>query len=316
MRVVIWTRLTGRRFRERLEAHPSLEVLVPADAAEAIGMVRGADLLVTDGAYDPTLAAALRHDRGRLRFIQLVTAGYDGLTALGVPDGVAVSNVGGFFSATVAEHAIALLIALLRQLSHAVADTERHIQDRGMATQVRSLQGADVVIIGFGSIGQELARRLRPFGVRILALVQTPRFEALADEIHTRRSLHAILARADAAIVAAPLTAATRRLIGQAEFAACKRGMILINVARGELVDTAALAAALAGGQIGGAGLDVTDPEPLPPDHPLWASPNLIVTPHVAGSGRRGAADRMADVVLANIALLAAGKPPLHQVSV
>src|SRR5215470_3291468 len=90
--------------------------------------------------------------------------------------------------------------------------------------------------------------------------------------------------------------------------------MILINVARGEVVDTDALATALAEGRIGGAGLDVTDPEPLPPDHVLWRARNVVITPHVGGVGRPDAAERIADLVLDNIALIEAGRPPRHRI--
>ena len=315
MRAVIWTPLVGRRFRQRLEAH-GLEVVVPPDGAAAIAAARAADLLITDGAYDAELAAALRRDKGRLRWIQLVTAGYDGLVAHGVPDGVIVSNVGGFFSPAVAEHAVALLLALLRQLPKSIADTRTGVFDRSGAVQLRSLAGMTVAIIGFGSIGHEVAQRLRPFGVRIIGLVRRQRADSLADEIHTMNELHDVLARADVAIVSVPLVQATRGLIAQREFDLCRRGMILINVSRGEVVDSVALAAALRDGRIAGAGLDVTDPEPLPENHPLGVAPNLIVTPHIAGTGRPGAADAMADLVLGNIDVMATGKPPLHRVEV
>jgi phosphoglycerate dehydrogenase-like enzyme len=316
MRVVVATSLVGRRFRERLATHAGLTVLVATDVSAAIAMCRGAEVLVTDGSWDPVLSAALRADKGRLHFIQLVTAGYDGLLAHGIPHGVIVSNVGGFYSASVAEHAMALLLGLLRQLPRSLQDTARHVHDRRQAPQLGSLQGATVALIGFGGIGQEVARRLRPFGARIVALVRTPRSYPSADEVHLISHLHEVLARADAAIVAVPLTPMTRGLIGRAAFSVCKRSMILINVARGEVVDSAALAAALQEGRLGGAGLDVTDPEPMPAGHPLWHAPNVIVTPHVGGLGQSGAPDRMADLVLANIDLVVAGKPPLHQVQV
>ena len=315
MRVVIWTKLAGRRFRQRLEADPRLDVVVPDAVEAAISAGRGADLLITDGAYDAELARALVSDKGRLRFIQLVTAGYDGLEAHGVPDGVVVSNAGPFFAATVAEHAVALLLALLRQVPQMVEDTRARIQDRRVAARMRSLQGASVALVGFGHIGREVAHRLRPFGPRILALVRAPRTDPLADEMHPMAALHDVLARADIAIVAVPLTPETQRLLSRSVFDGCKPGMILVNMARGEVVDSAALAAALQDGRVAAAGLDVTDPEPLPRDHVLWGAPNLIVTPHVAGAGVSGAAERMADLVLANIDLLAAGKPPLHRVS-
>ena len=126
--------------------------------------------------------------------------------------------------------------------------------------------------------------------------------------------LAAVLPQADGVILAVPLTTETRHLLAAAEFTLCKPGLWLVNVARGEVVDTAALAAALKDGRVGGAALDVTDPEPLPPDAPLWSCPNLLVTPHVGGVGIARAADRVAELVVENIARFRPGEALNHVV--
>jgi phosphoglycerate dehydrogenase-like enzyme len=146
----------------------------------------------------------------------------------------------------------------------------------------RSLYGVDVVIVGAGGIAEELLRLLQPFGVR--ATVVRRRDVPVADAARTVTvaGLHDALAGAEVVFVAAALTDASRGLIGAQELERMPHGSVLVNVARGGLVDTDALVAALASGRLGGAGLDVTDPEPLPDGHPLWTAPNCIVTPHVA----------------------------------
>jgi phosphoglycerate dehydrogenase-like enzyme len=313
MRVVLWTRLVGRTFRTRLETHPGIELVIPSDVAHMLAAVREAELLITDGgACDAVLAAALRLDRGRLRWIQLVTTGYESLAEHGVPSALIVTNVGDFYSATVAEHAVTLALALVRRLPGMTEDATLAAADPKGRSRPGSLQGATVALVGFGGIGREVARRLRPFGPRVVGLVRSLRPEPLADELYPMSQLEAVLARADVAVLAVPLTPATRHLISTTALAACKPGLILVNVSRGEVVDSEALAEALRAGHLGGAGLDVTDPEPLPPDHPLRASPHVILTPHIAGIGQPHAAERLADLVLSNIELVRADKPPLH----
>ena len=136
----------------------------------------------------------------------------------------------------------------------------------------------------------------------------------MIGSIRPMSDLRAVLPEADGVILAVPLTAGTRNLLSAAEFGLCKPGLWLVNVARGEVVDTAALAAALKDGRVGGAALDVTDPEPLPPDSGLWSCPNLLVTPHVGGVGVARAADRVAELVIENIARFRAGEALEHVV--
>src|SRR5262245_50428876 len=313
MRVVLWTRLVGRRFRARLESHTGIHLIVPDDFETMISAVRGSDVLVTDGStYGARIAEALRQDAGSLRLIQLISTGYDGLTRHGVPAGVMAASVGSFYATTVAEHAMAMLLALFRQLPQMTGAAAA--ADRTIAGRLRSLEGATVAVVGFGGIGRAVAARARPFGARIVAVVQTERPEPLADEVVPQAQLQAALSRADAAVLAVALTDRTRHLIGSAELAACKRGMVLINVARGEVVDTEALAPALRDGQLAGAGLDVTDPEPLPADHPLWQAPNLIVSPHIGGVGRPDTAERLAEFILDNIGRTTDGRPVLNRI--
>jgi phosphoglycerate dehydrogenase-like enzyme len=142
------------------------------------------------------------------------------------------------------------------------------------------LAGKTVLIVGYGSIGSAIEERMKPFGVNVLRVARTARPETSVRAIG---DLHELLPQADIVVLIVPNTVQTRGLIGAPEMALMKRGALLVNAARGPVVVTDALVAALEEGRIRAA-LDVTDPEPLPPEHPLWLAPNCLITPHVAGS--------------------------------
>jgi phosphoglycerate dehydrogenase-like enzyme len=183
----------------------------------------------------------------------------------------------GCFAQPVAEHALALTLALLRVLPKRARATSWNDAPEG-----RSLYGRTVVILGAGGIAWELLRLLEPFGVQSIVVRRRPDPVPGATRTVTADALGEVLPGADVVVVAAALTAGTRHLIGAAELALMRPTTQLVNVGRGALVDTDALVAALARGEIAGAALDVTDPEPLPPAHPLWAEPRCLITPHMA----------------------------------
>jgi phosphoglycerate dehydrogenase-like enzyme len=215
-------------------------------------------------------------------WVQLPYAGVDAFAGLlaGYADRLFPlwTSAKGAYSQPVAEHALALVLALLRVLPERVRATR---WPTGAKTGT-SLFGRTVVIVGAGGIALELIRLLEPFGVHVTVVRRGTAAVAGADRTVTADRLLAVLPEADVVVVAAASTPGTRRLIGPAEFEAMKRTAVLVNIARGDLVDTDALTAALAAGRIAGAGVDVTEPEPLPEGHPLWAEPNVIITPHSA----------------------------------
>lgn len=225
------------------------------------------------------LGAALDAHPG-VGWVQLPWAGVDAFAPLlecHRGDGRVWTSAKGAYAQPVAEHALMLALALLRELPRRVGATAWNADERG-----RSLYGAEVVIIGAGGIAVELLRLLAPFGVR--ATIVRRRAEPVADAYRTvpTTGLVEALEHAEVVFVAAALTGASRGLIGAEELARMSQGAVLVNVARGGLVDTGALVEALRSGRLGGAGLDVTDPEPLPEGHPLWSEPGCIITPHVA----------------------------------
>lgn len=283
--------------------------------ADAIAAMADADaVVVSDNAYTPALAAAVC-GAPRLRWMQIVTAGYDNITRLGAPKRAVITSVGDAFSPSVAVHAVALMLALQRGI-HRMAErkVERH-WDKSLPAIMVMPEGKSVLIVGYGSIGHEIARMVRPLGMRVIGLNRNGSPHELAHEVHKTDQLHRLLPLADAVIVAAPLNPSTLGIIGAPELALMRPGAVLVNVSRGKLVDTMALVAALQEGRIAGAGLDVTEPEPLPGDHPLWGAANLIVSPHVAGAAGPYGAERQVERVSANIARFLAGEPLLNQVA-
>lgn len=182
----------------------------------------------------------------------------------------------GAYAQPVAEHALMLSLALLRRIPERVRAISW-----GESTG-DSLYGRNVVIIGAGGIAIELLRLLAPFGVTSTIVRRSEDPLPGADRTVASDALDEVLADADLVIVAAAMTSGTRHLIGERQLALMKNTAYLVNIARGGLIDTDALVAALESGEIAGAGVDVTDPEPLPDGHPLWSAPNVIITPHSA----------------------------------
>jgi phosphoglycerate dehydrogenase-like enzyme len=176
------------------------------------------------------------------------------------------------------------------------------------------LNGKTLGLVGLGAIGREVAKRTKALDMSVEAVKRDPtRGAQFADRVYSPRELHTLLERVDYLVLALPGNAETRHMIGAAELARMKPSAALVNVARGALVDTDALVRALEAGRLAGAGLDVTDPEPLPPEHTLWRLPNVIITPHLAGATDRYW-QRQADLVFENVRRYLAGEPLLNLV--
>jgi phosphoglycerate dehydrogenase-like enzyme len=312
MRVVYWARLGLARaaITERLRAVADCELVVAETLDSALAALPDAEALVL---YDAPPAEARRVvdalARSRVRWMHFVSAGREGFEAVGLPRGITISYAAGAVAPTVAEHALALLLALARRVPDVVRQAADRRWDRAPAARTTSLEGGVLAIVGMGRIGHEVARRAQAFGMRTIGVSRRPGPAPHLDESLPLAQLHAVLARADAVVVAIALSAETRRLLGRAEFAACKRGALLVNIARGGVLDQPELCAALHSGQLGGAGLDVTDPEPLPDDDPLWTCPNVLITPHYAGAGSAASIERLAAGVADNLQRLMTGRP-------
>jgi phosphoglycerate dehydrogenase-like enzyme len=229
----------------------------------------------------------------KLKWIHSTAAG---VTQLMYPElrdsGILVTNPSGIFSIPMAEHTMGLLIALAR----AFPDSVRH-QDRShwgqqeiwdKPQQLTELNGRVLLIVGYGSIGRELARRAKAFDMRVWGITRSGKGDlSHVEKILSVSELENALLEADYVVLSAPDTPETKHLMGGAQIAKMKRRARLINVGRGSLLDEAALVNALQSGALGGAALDVTGTEPLPPTSPLWKAPNLFITPHTSAVSDR-----------------------------
>ena len=228
--------------------------------------------------------------RQALRWMHFTSAGIDRGIAMGIPEGLIVTNSAGLRAGNVSEHALMLLLALTRRLPNLMACQRAHDWQRAeMTPHITSIEDAVVCVIGRGPIGRELARKLKGVNARPIAVSRTP--DGDGDRragVSARTPARGAGDRRRGRDLHRAATTTSRHMIGAAEFAAMKPGALIVNVARGSIIDEAALIAALREGRIAGAGLDVVATEPMPAANPLWDMPNVIVSPHVAGQGSSG----------------------------
>ncbi|MBU8543855.1 MULTISPECIES: D-2-hydroxyacid dehydrogenase [Roseomonadaceae] len=273
-----------------------------------------ADVLLVSGMWRNHLTAK----SPKLKFIQSISAGvdqYDKAVLGGA--GIRLASAQGANANAVSEHALSLILAITRRLPEA-RDNQAKQHWRGMIGDLSrredELGGKTLLVVGIGRIGGRLARLAKAFDMKVVGLRQDPsKGSEGADEIHGMEALHAQLGRADIVALTCALTPETRGLMNAAAFAAMKPGATLVNVARGAVCDEAALIAALASGQIGNAALDVTTEEPLAAGSPLWAMPNVFITPHTGGE-TRAYEGNVLDLLEANLPRLRAGEKLVNQV--
>ena len=316
LRIAIWVGVARERIMDALAGVPDLDIAEAADAAGFIAALEGAQVAVLPGLprfYGPEVGAKIASSAD-MAWVHLISAGYDGVSAAGWPPGVKFTHPGGALSGAVAEHAFALLTALSRRLDQAVLGQIRHAWAKPYAQQATTLSGATLAIIGFGSIGQRAARLAKGYDMKVIGVSNSGR-PVEGYEVHPASALLEVLPRADAVICALPYREQTRHLLDAQAFARFKPGAYFVNVGRGGVVDQAALIEALKSGALAGAGLDVTDPEPLPEGDPLWTAPNVLITPHYAAAGDREAAALIAQGLVENIRRFRSGEPLLNPLS-
>jgi D-2-hydroxyacid dehydrogenase (NADP+) len=272
-------------------------------------------IIIAGSFYNQAVADILRKSAKKLRWIQAGSDGLDKFVKPGAPDGVTITNTSGTKGGTIAEHAMGMLIALYQKihLFERLRAGKDWLQNRSdLRPQIGSIEGHTLVLAGYGHIGKEIARKAKAFNATVIAINRSGKGDGSADEIVTFDQLHDVLPKADALMLCMPFTKETRGLFGKKEIEMLKPGAMIVNVARGELIDTDAMVQALKDGKLGGAGLDVIEPEPLPADHPLWDIDNVIISPHVAAHGGP-LYQRLAELYADNVDRFIKGEP-LHNV--
>ena len=217
--------------------------------------------------------------------------------------GVAVTNASGVHGPNIAEYVLGAILSRVRGFKQAWRQQERR---EWRSYPARELQDSTVTVVGLGAIGQSIVERLEPFGVDTIGVRYTPEKGGPTDEVLGFEAIHDALARTDYLVLACPLTETTRGLIDSEALLTLPTDAFLVNIARGGVVDTDDLVTALQANRIAGAALDVTDPEPLPADHPLWGFEDVSITPHNAGH-TPVYYERTADILAENVARYRAG---------
>lgn len=315
-------------FDELVRRAPGVEVhRAAAGETPAAALVERIDMLHTSEWFPDAAAAPA------LRCIQLDTSGVDHVRRTSLWEtSIPIATLGGIAPVPMAEYALMSVLELAHRMPRIQQLREARQwptnADRLAQLTPRLLSGATVGIVGYGRIGREISRLANAFGMRVLGVKRTAGASAPVDKFDTGRRaaeadptelfgmdrLNDVLAESDVLIVVVPLTDLTRGMIGAAQLDRLPHGALVVNIARGGIVDESALLDRLRDGRLGGASLDVFDHEPLPSDSPWWSEPSVLVTPHVAGLAPQYHAQTL-DLVVENLTRLADGRPVLNEVN-
>ncbi|MBL8875018.1 MAG: D-2-hydroxyacid dehydrogenase [Phycisphaerae bacterium] len=316
-------------------ARPRLIMLTGSWPAETLAQMRSAapNVTIIDGLKRETalahagkanavdarlLSPELIASAPNLVWVVTPSAGIDRLMnikGLAERESIVVTNSRAMHGPAIADHAFAMLLTLTRNMrEHTDNQRDGKWSDADSAVRPIALHGKTMLVVGIGGIGEEVAKRANGFGMRVIATRRTDApAPSFVQKVGKPDELISMLPEADVVAVCVPLTKETDKLFDAKAFAAMKKGAILINVGRGKVVDTASLLAALQSGRLGGACLDVTDPEPLPADHPLWKQPRVIITPHTSADSDL-TDDRVRQLLVENVRRFGAGEPLLNTV--
>jgi len=313
-RILVWTVLGPQMIEPLRAVVPGIELVPVSSVKEAIRAASGAQAVI--GFCDQLLL----EKSDQLHWVQVYFAGVEDCVSLpGMQSGIVLTNGQRLSSPAIGDHAIALTYALVRGIDVFHGNQAGGKWNRSFSGKLRGfgeLSGRTMLVVGLGGIGTQVAQRAHALGMRVLATRGSRREGPdFVEYVGLGHEAIELAAKADVVVNAAPLTDSTRGMFNQAFFAAMKPSAYFISVGRGQSTVTADLLDALKSGQIAGAGLDVTDPEPLPPDHPLWTTPRVIITPHVAATSME-TFGRIQALVTENLRRYAAGEPLLSVVDV
>ncbi len=318
LRVAIHVDNSAQAIATRCAELDGASVVVENDPAVMEAHLARADILVTQNSRYTAALARASAASPTLKLIQSVSSGADAFARHGVRPGLRLSTGGDLWAPTVAEHALTLLLALARQVPRLERERQRARWDRpGLGADMISLTGNRLLVVGLGAIGRAVAGLAKAFGMRVAGIASRARAPATHENVERIAGIDALraeLGQADAIVLALPLSKSTRHLIGRDELAAMKPNALLVNVARGEIIDQAALIDALKTRRPHGFATDVAAEEPLPASSPLWAFENAIISPHVAGYDDGKVGKQLAELCFANIRNWRAGRELANEI--
>lgn len=259
------------------QAAPGAQISYTKPEAITKEQVHNADIIIGN------VPAQLIEGSAKLKWLQLNSAGTDGYLLSGIlPAQAKLTNATGAYGLAISEYMMTTLLMMMKKMDRYYINQAQGIwKSEG---QIASVYGAKILVVGMGDIGSEFAKRAYSFGAKIIGVTRTKKeCPDYVDQMITSEEMDSMLGEVDVVVSSLPSSLATYHLFNQKRFHLMKKGCYFVNVGRGNAVDSEALYEALQTGQLAGAGVDVTDPEPLPKDHPLWYANNIIITPHISG---------------------------------
>ncbi len=310
----------GMQSRLRQEA-PDVEIIMINPTGPVEKPLEHVDIILRNYTLSGERLVAVLDQTPHLRWMQSISAGVEGVLPIFIahaPADAMLTNGSGAMSRPIAEYCLAQMCAINKTLSYFARAQAREEWERSNLPPPRDLMDTHVLVVGLGSIGGEIARLCRAVGMHVWGVRRRPAvvgetIDGIDQILGFTDDWRSALPGMDYVIICTPLTDLTRNLISTRELAALSDTSWIINVARGAIVDETALIEALRGGKIGGAVLDVTTTEPLPPGHPLWSLPNAVITPHISWRSP-GDQERMLDIFMENLRRFRSGEPLRNQV--
>ena len=295
--------------RAELERVPQSEVPV-REREKLEGLLRNAEVILLS---TPPLDLLSRSPK--LRWVQSTSAGIDNMMGTGLLESdVIITNTRGIHAILIGEYVLGTMLMFVKKAPLCFVNKQRKRWEKFVPS---GLRGKTFGVIGLGSIGQEVARLAKAFGMRVVATKRSVMRQELSnmgvDEVYPRCDLLEMLGECDFVVLSVPLTKETARMIGERELKAMKPTAYLINISRGGIIDEKMLIRALEEGWIAGAGLDVFEKEPLPPESELWEMPNVIISPHIAGDNEMYNA-RVTEIFCENLKRYLTGRPLINVV--
>ena len=305
LEIALNAELTPTLIQRIRAAVPSARVISKGELAAQPDLLTGAEILFTQHT-DPARIASARN----LRWVHTYGAGVEWLLSDAVvarPD-LRITNARGIHAQPIAEHVFGMILAFTRRIDGSVLQQQnQEWKPAALTGSLRNLDGKTLGIVGLGAIGRRIAEIGKAFAMRVVGTRSSGAETPSVDRTYGPQGLHEVLAESDYIVNALPMTAATHHAFDRAAFAVLRPDAVLVNIGRGPTIDTQALVAALKEGKLGGALLDVTDPEPLPKEHELWKLPNVLITPHYAGA-HPGYAEHITEIFLENLARYESGR--------